>query len=174
MKSTSVWQNRAAAVWGVVGVISLLGFAVYRLVPFTRELFDEHLQWWQLIILVVWCALMVYSEGYKAFYKQFSPRVVARAQYLSQKTTLSRTILAPLYCIGYFGAPKKRVITAYGLASGIILLVVIVHSVPQPWRGIIDAGVVLGLLVGIISIMFYVVRAMFRPSRLVADPEAEQ
>lgn len=169
MKDTAS-LNKIAAFWGVSGVVLLLGFAVYRLVPFARDLLGERLDGWQIVILIVWCAFMIYTEGYKAFYKQFSPRVVARAQYLLQRTTVKRTILAPLFCMGYFGASKKQITVAYVLVVGIVALIVLVHFVSQPWRGIIDVGVVLGLLCGIVSVMWYGVRAIMHPTRLVTDP----
>ena len=41
------------------------------------------------------------------------------------------------------------------VTSAIIILVLLVRLLPQPWRGIIDAGVVLGLLLGIASIVYF-------------------
>ncbi len=162
--------RKSAAVWGVGGVVLLLGFAIYRLVPFAAELLKEKLNIWQILILVVWCLVMVYSEGYKAFGQQFAPRVVARAQYLSRKATWRRAILAPLFCVGYFGASRMRIISATALFAGIVLLIVIVHFIPQPWRGLIDVGVVLGLACGIFYLLLYGYRAT-RQHDYIADPE---
>jgi hypothetical protein len=167
----SAFLRKIGAIWGVGGVILLLGFAMYRLVPFATELLKERLGVWQLIILVVWCAVMLYSEGYKAFGQQFAPRVVARAQYLTRQARLRELVLAPLFCVGYFGAPKRRVITAYALATGIITLIVVVHFVPQPWRGIIDVGVVLGLAYGIVSLVTGAAHVLRNPSEYLIDPE---
>ena len=44
--------------------------------------------------------------------------------------------------------------------TGIVTLVLLVRLAPQPWRGIIDAGVVLGLGIGSASILYFVVRAL--------------
>ncbi|MDN5819765.1 MAG: hypothetical protein L0H38_03365 [bacterium] len=147
--------------WGVLGVIALLGFAVYRLYPFVIDLTHEKLVLWQYIIMIVWSLFMIYTEGIQAFGKQFSPRVVARARELPDHASWTRVILAPLFCIGYFAAPKKRVITAYSLAAGIITLIIIVHFIPQPWRGIIDVGVILGLVLGVLTLIYHSAKAIF-------------
>ena len=47
-------------------------------------------------------------------------------------------------------------------AALFVAIVVFVRMLAQPWRGIIDAGVVLGLAWGVVSIVYYVVRAMSR------------
>lgn len=159
------------AVWGVVGVIALLLFAVYRLLPFVGELFDANFTVWQWVLVVLWSTFMIYTEGYKAFMQQFSPRVVARAQYLARQGSVKQLLLAPVFCTGYFNSTRKRVLVAYLLMAGIITLIAIVHFIPQPWRGIIDVGVVLGLLLGISSLFVFAILALLRPSNFVADPE---
>lgn len=171
-KNIPLIVRRIGAIWGVVGVILLLSFAVYRLFPFVTELLREKLDILQIIILLIWLVIMGYSEGYKAFGKQFAPRVVARAQYLSRSASWLRIILAPLFCVGYFGASKKRIIASIALSAGIIVLIIIVHFVEQPWRGIIDCGVILGLAIGIIYLLLYAFRAL-RRTAFVANPEVK-
>jgi hypothetical protein len=39
----------------------------------------------------------------------------------------------------------------------IISFVILVPMLPQPWRGIIDVGVVVGLVMGILSICYFVI-----------------
>lgn len=163
--------RRLGAFWGVLGVCLLLGFAIIRLLPFAAALIDFNLATWQLVVLTGWCFFMLYTEGYKAFGQQFAPRVVARAQYLARSGARRELVLAPLFCVGYFRASKKRIITAYALMAGIITLIALVHFVAQPWRGIIDAGVILGLAYGIGSVVLNVYRACRQPGRYVADPE---
>jgi hypothetical protein len=48
---------------------------------------------------------------------------------------------------------------AWGVTLGVIALVMLVRAAPQPWRGIIDGGVVVGLFLGGISIVYYLVLA---------------
>jgi len=44
-----------------------------------------------------------------------------------------------------FYATRKRLIVSWSLIIGITLIVVLVRQLPQPWRGIVDIGVVTGL-----------------------------
>jgi len=50
-------------------------------------------------------------------------------------------------------------IVAWSVTSIIALVVIAVRHVPQPWRGIIDAGVVVGLLWGAVAVAVFFVRA---------------
>lgn len=163
-------MRKVGAIWGVFGVMLLLGFAIYRLTPFALELFQYQLNIWQVLAMIIWCVIMVYSEGYKAFGRQFAPRVVARAQYVSRQGNWLQVLLAPVFCIGYFGAPVKRIIISIALIVGIIALILLVHFVPQPWRGIIDVGVIFGLACGIFYLGYYAYKAM-RQQDYVIDPD---
>jgi NADH:ubiquinone oxidoreductase subunit K len=72
-----------------------------------------------------------------------------------------RAILAPLFCMGFFHITRRRQIVTFCLSIGIILLIQVVHHFAQPWRGIVDAGVVLGLTWGIVSLTLYTVKAFW-------------
>jgi len=61
--------------------------------------------------------------------------------------------------MGYFHATKRTKIVAYSLTIGITLLVILVRLIPQPWRGIIDAGVVVGLTWGVLSLIIFILRS---------------
>ena len=114
---------------------------------------------------------MLIGEGYRGFQKQFSPRVVARAKYLIENPTLVRVILAPLFCMGFFHATRKRIIVTYSLTIGIITLIVLIrYFTQQPVRGLIDLGVVGGLTWGLISIGFFIAKALIDPN-YGHDPE---
>lgn len=156
--------------WGALGVFALLGTATGRLAPRALEAVRMELTPLHWIILVLWVLFMAYAEGYKGFQKKFSPRTAARVHHLSTRPRLLHTLLAPLFCMGYFHATKRTKIVAYALTTGIILLVILVRMAPQPWRGIIDAGVVIGLSWGMISLAIYILRA-FAKSRPDASPE---
>jgi DMSO/TMAO reductase YedYZ heme-binding membrane subunit len=115
---------------------------------------------------------MAYAEGYRGFQKGFSPRVAARAKYLKDKPDLMRSLLAPFFCMGYFHASRKRKIVSISLTIAIIGLVLMVGRVPQPWRGIIDVGVVIGLAWGIISLFIFTVQA-FTSKEFKYSPEVQ-
>ncbi len=152
--------GRFGAYWGVIGVCSLLLFAVYRLTIISLDSFEFSFLWYHWLIFVGNILFMAHSEGYKGFQKGFSPRVAARARYLKFNPEPIHIFLAPLFCMGYFHTTRKRLVTVYALTLGIIALVIFFNQISQPWRGILDAGVVVGLSWGIVSVVFYFVRAM--------------
>ncbi len=103
---------------------------------------------------------MAYAEGYRAFQQAFSPRVAARARYLRDHPNLMHSLLAPLFCMAYFHAQRRRQITSISVTAGIIILVILVRFLEQPWRGIIDGGVVVGLAWGLVSLVVFAYRAL--------------
>jgi hypothetical protein len=115
---------------------------------------------WQWMALILWTLFMGIAEGYRGFQQRFSPRVAARARYLRDHPTLVRMLLAPLFCMGYFHANRRTQITSISLTAGIVVLVVLVSFCPQPWRGIIDCGVVVGLMWGMISLGCFAWKAL--------------
>ncbi len=72
---------------------------------------------------------------------------------------LTHSLLAPVFGMGFFHADRRTKIVAYAFIFGIIVLVILIRSLPQPWRGIIDAGVVVGLTWGLVSLGTFIVRA---------------
>jgi hypothetical protein len=149
---------RAAALWGIGGVLALLVHAIHRLAGYALELFEHALGIGELIALVAWVAFNGYAEGYRAFHQLFAPRVVARAQVL-ERVPRWCAVLAPLYCMGLVHATRKRLIVSWCLTFAIVGVVLLIRHVDQPWRGIIDAGVVVGLGWGVASIVYYTARA---------------
>jgi hypothetical protein len=164
-------MNRIAFYWGIGGVLLLLGFAIFRLAPMAIELGNislSTLHWLCLIFSVVY---MAYAEGYKGFHLAFAPRVVIRANYLRNNPRLSHVVLAPLFCMGYLYATRKRQIMSYALTAMIICFIIIARMLPQPWRGILDAGVVVGLSLGIASILYFLILFRKNPDSIAISPE---
>lgn len=141
--------------WGIAGVIAFLLFAIIRLSPRIWELGEHSLSPVHWLALVVFVAWMVWAEGYKGFHLAFSPRVVARARYLRENSRPLLAVLAPVYCMGFIYASRKRMIVSYTLTLAIVILVLLLRITPQPWRGIVDAGVVAGLGLGILSLVYF-------------------
>lgn len=142
------------ASWGVLGVALLLCRALYQLTPLALEpIVSSSLGPPHWLLLVAWVGFNAYAEGYVGFHQKFSPRVVGRALDLGRNPTLLRVLLAPPYCIGLFHAPRKTMITSWTLVLVIAAVVFGVRHLPQPWRGIIDAGVVVGLGIGLVSLV---------------------
>jgi hypothetical protein len=148
------------ALWGLGGILFLLGFAIWRLFPLAVEglrMGPSPVQW---ALLVGFTAFMLHAEGYRGFQRAFSPRVAARARHLRDHPRLLHAVLAPLFCMAWFHAPRRRRVISIGLTAGVIFLVLLVRGLPQPWRGLVDTGVVLGLAYGFVATLVFGVRAL--------------
>jgi hypothetical protein len=145
-------------IWGVGGILALLLFAIVRLGGVALELNAHTLASWQWGVMLGWIGYMVWAEGYKGFHLAFAPRVVVRASYLADNPRLSHVLLAPLFCMGYIHATQRRRLMSIGLTGMIICFVLVVRMLPQPWRGLVDAGVVAGLVFGVASILYYLMQ----------------
>jgi hypothetical protein len=149
-----------AAAWGFAGWSAILALAIARLSAFAVEGLAMELTPLQSVVLAANTGILAWAEGYRGFQKRFSPRAAARILYLRDHADLPTALLAPLFCIGYFRAtPRVLRLTWVGTAL-IVLLIVVVHRLPQPWRGIIDAGVVIGLTWGLVSFLIMSARAL--------------
>jgi len=150
--------NLTASLWGAIGVVAVLGKSIKRILPIALEPFGATfppLSPFQLVCYIATSVWFAYVEGYKGFQLRFSPLVVARAQTLKplQGTPIHHTILGPFYSMGLFHATKKRKIISWSVSLGVGLIVAAVKRLPYPWRNIIDAGVVVGLSWGSLSIL---------------------
>ena len=142
-----------AVAWAIVGWAGTLAFAIGRLSVIAIDGLSGDLTPMQFAVLVVNVGLLGWAEGYRGFQRKFSPRAAARVLYLRANATPVTTVLAPLFCVGFLGVtPRLFRITWIGTAL-IVLAVVLVQQLPQPWRGIVDAGVVLGLSWGLVSFL---------------------
>ena len=164
-------RHQFSASWGVLGVVALLLFAVARLTPIAVEAIADGLDAWQWSVLVINVAFLAWSEGYRGFQRNFSPRVAARAMYLYRNDMPIHTkLLAPFFCCGYFRASRRTRIAVWSGTLGIVALVLLVQLLDQPWRGILDAGVVVGLTWGLASLIAHVWK-MFRGGHYYESPD---
>lgn len=163
-------MTRFGAYWGLAGVLLLIGSAVSRLTPIAINAFSFNWFWYHWVAFALIMVFMAYVEGYRAFQLAFSPRVAARARYLLTHKNLLHTLFAPLFCMAYFHAPLRRRITSISVTCGIIILVILVRLLEQPWRGIIDGGVVVGLAWGLVSLAVFGYQA-FTQDHFSYDPE---
>ena len=162
--------GRFGAFWGVFGVIALVVDAIYRLWPLAVEGWTMPWSWIHWAVFAPWLVFMAYSEGYRGFQQLFAPRVVARARALLDHPRPLWIAFAPLFVMGLMGATRKRLLVSRILIAGIVVLIVIVRLLPQPWRGIVDAGVVLGLTWGTAALLWFSFAALLgRPPSI--DPD---
>jgi hypothetical protein len=148
--------------WGVLGVVMFIANALKRLIPVALQpLLQQDLTKEQIVIYIAWTLYMIYAEGYQAFHLKFSPLVVRRSLTISENPTFMKCLLAGPYCMGLFGASRKRMIVSWSVIAGVFGLVKVVKQLPYPWRSIVDAGVVFGLSVGTLSIIYHYILALF-------------
>lgn len=144
------WVEKLLAAWGIAWVSLLLGRAIWRLGPLALEPWTEDLMTnGQKGIYIGWLVANAYMEGYRGFQLRFSPRVVSRAVYLGQNPRPLWVILALPFCMSLFHSTRRQMTVSWVFIAALVLLIWWVRSLPQPWRGIIDGGVVLGLMWGL-------------------------
>ena len=149
-----------AAIFGVAGVLVFLGSAVVRLTPAALSPTQCHESEDRGIVLsepafMVAVVFFGYAEHYKA-------ACVQRALTLSQPNcALIHRALAPMYVMGLVHASRGRLLTAYAVIVSVsVLAVLFVDHVPYPQRGMIDAGVAIGLGWAAAAIFALYVRAL--------------
>lgn len=150
------------ASWALLGVGALLTQAVLRLAPRAVEpILDGSLGVGHWALYLAWVAFNGYAEGYRAFQLRFVPRVVARAFHLGRHPRpFLHVLLGPAYAMSLFHATRRSRTVAWVLLLAIFAVVVLVRQVPQPWRGIIDGGVVLGLVWGLVAMTIQLAAAL--------------
>lgn len=145
-----------AALWGIFGFIAILSQAILRLSHLAWEpIAAGDLEPFHYGLYAASIAFNGYFEGFRAFQMQVAPRVMARASYLAKEGKPLHVALAPFFVMALFHASKKRLIINWIVYAGIVLLIVGVRQLAQPWRGIVDAGVVVGLTWGVVALLVH-------------------
>jgi hypothetical protein len=160
----------AACTWGVLGLLASLVEAIVRLTPHALEPLHQGMSPGASAGYVSFVLLNGYAEGYRGFQRAFAPRVAARARLLFHGPTLARTLLAPLFLMALVEASRRRLIANWVLVLVIVVLVLVLRRTPQPYRGIVDAGVVAGLVWGTLATLYFLVQAL-RGRAPAVDPE---
>jgi hypothetical protein len=148
--------------WGLFALAAILLQALSKLLPLVQTALSQPLTPAQGLFALSWVLFMAWTEGYRGFQRSFSPRFVARAHWLQQRGTGRDLWLAPLFCMGFYRASRRTRIIAWGLTVGIALLVFLIGRLPQPWRGLVDLGVMTGLSWGLVSLLSEAWRVLIR------------
>jgi hypothetical protein len=151
--------KRIAVIWGLGGVLFLLGNAIFRLTPRALDPVRTGMPAWQWALYAASIAFNAYAEGYRAFQLQFAPRSVARLVHLVRNPRPLHVALAPFFVMALFHASRRRLIVSWCVLVGVLVLVIVVNRVDQPWRGIVDAGVVVGLGWGTLCLIVLAIQA---------------
>jgi len=141
--------------WGIAGFAAALGSAVWRITPPALEpLRSGQMTAWQSTAFAFVVIAVAWSKGYMVFQRRVAPRVVARGLYLAQNRRPLHVLLAPAYCMGLIYSTRKRVIASWLIVVMVVCIVVAVSRFPQPWRGMCDAGAVVGLSWGVVAVLW--------------------
>lgn len=163
-------------VWGVFGVVAVLGNGLRRVLPIALEPFRTDTEmpraFW--VSYAGFSAFMAYAEGYWGFHRKFSPNVVRRSLTLhtDQAGILGR-VLAPMYCMELFRAAPGRARASWSFISAITLVVALVKRLPPRPRAVVDAGVCTGLSFGIASLLLHYLNYVTLGIQPPEPPEAE-
>jgi hypothetical protein len=164
------------ALWGVIGFCLILIQAIVRLAalaiePIARGQVTRSWHWALYAVSIVFSG---YSEGYRGFQLKAAPRLVVRAIHLGRHPRPLYVALAPLYCAGLLHATRRRLVTTWLLYGLLVVVIIAVRQLAQPWRGIIDAGVVVGLSWGTLAIIIIYVRSLAgRPPQVSPEVPAD-
>ena len=158
-------MRKLAVIWALLGFTGLLGVAIFRLAVIAIDSWSSEMQTVHYLVLLANLVFMAYTEGYRGFQIRFSPRFAQRLLKLKTSGSALQCLLAPLYCMNYFNSARRQLIVTYSLTLMIVVFILGFRYIPQPWRGILDAGVVLGLAWGLITTWAQSLERLLQPGR---------
>jgi hypothetical protein len=139
-----------------LGVLALtLAEATIRLGVRALLTVHEGLSTAQYVLLALSVSAFGYGEGYRALHRSFAPRVIERAKALarSEPRGLRGVLSSPLYMLCLVQAEPRLLRRGWLSVFLIVCAVMVVREVPEPYRGIIDAGVAVALGMGLCSLV---------------------
>lgn len=146
-----VGSGALAVGWTLVGVAGLFTSAVVRLGGRGVDTILGGLQPLEWVTLTALTFVMVYGEGVLTFQRRWVPKLIDRARSIRREGPVLK-LLAPLYGLSLVGAPGKRVLRAWLGTTAIVVAVLLVRALPDPWRGLVDFAVAAALGWGLLCI----------------------
>lgn len=143
------------SIWGLIGVLLFVGYAIYRLSGTVFSITLAELEWYHWLVLIVNGLILLYLEGYRGFQRGLAPRVGARARHIRNHPHPLWVLFAPVFCMGYFHIIRRKQISTILLTIFIILIIIWMRTLPPPWRGVLDVGVLVALSWGIVQLVWY-------------------
>lgn len=158
------------ALWGGLALVVVLVESLHKLTSIALGAFTHPLGLAEGLFLLGWVCFMAYAEGYRGFQQSFAPRYAARAHWLKEKGQRKDLCLAPFFCMGFYAASRRTQTVAWALSFGIPLLVYLIRALPQPWRGLVDLGVIVGLSWGLVAVLYTSFQALIH-NQVYVDPD---
>jgi hypothetical protein len=159
----ATWTGRVTASWAVLGVAAALFEGIFRLGARALGTIRSGLEPTEWVALASAVVLLVYLEGYCSLQRRFVPQLISRALSLPDARDVTSMLLAPLYALSLIGAERRRRARAWVGLTLILGAVLAVRALPDPWRGIVDAGVAAALAWGTAALLARFFRAIGRP-----------
>lgn len=141
------------AFWGVGGVLLLVAVAIVKLSQPAAEALSFPLRWFHWVALLPIVGFFLYGKGYHGFSRALAPHIARRAAALRAEPTTLRVLLAPLYCLGYFHNERRKQLAVVGMTLAMAGFIFLLPHLGQPWRGLLDVGIVAALVWGFGSIL---------------------
>jgi hypothetical protein len=142
--------------WALVGVLATFAEAIHRLgaraIATVRGGLDP-VEWVALGASVV---VLGYWEGYRILQRRFAPAIVERALAVADRRAgWASSLSAPLYALSLVGDEPRAMARAWGGVVAIATAVLVVRTLPAPWRGIVDAAVACALAWGLMAVVVH-------------------
>ena len=153
-------------IWGFLGISYMILHGLSCMIPYVIELDFRLFKWYHMISFFGVIIILGYSEGYKGFQKSFSPRTANRLYNIFLKPTFFRVFFSPFISMGFIESSKKLKYISYGLLLMIVMFILLIGKLNDPWRGIIDAGVIVGLSWGLVSFWVSCFRVILKNSKI--------
>ena len=154
-------RHRAALtlLWAWVGLMVMLLEPAVRLseVAHTGWVQSSPRPWLGYLIATL---TMLYIEGYRGFHRAFSPAFAKRCLELATTQSRLQRLLAPLVAMGLVGVDRKTLRRMWTLTFMIVGFVIVIRQLPQPYRGMVDAGVAAALVMGALSSTWHLLRCL--------------
>ena len=147
------WRELVAPAWAVFGVSSLFAFAAYRLGERGIAVIRDGLGGGEWMALVGLTVVFVYGEGFLALDRKWVPGLMRRVRALRDQRSLIVRLLAPMYGLKLIGARPAALLPSWLGTAAIVGAVLVVRTLPEPWRGIVDFAVAAALAWGLVAIL---------------------
>ena len=145
--------DRAAVAWALLGACALLGSAAVRLGFRGFEAVRTGLTPIESVVLVILVAVFAIGEGWGALQRRWVPDVVRRARRLDRRAPTHHRALAPLFGMGLIGGTRDARRRARRGVYAVLIAIMAVRMLPEPWRGMVDLSVAGALAWGTLALL---------------------